>query len=525
MATSKDKSYHGKNNKSRNRSKGKNYKSTNPHEAPKLQDRNTPNGYVPGEVNDFSWYNNNPSLTLGVANIPYPYRPGMEVPITVSNGTVHGMTIPGVFAIEWAPTVGQSKDNQSPISIAAREMYGRVRANYSGSLQADAPDMIIYIQAMDSIYSYLAWLKRLYRMVNAQSPDNYTLPDVALAAIGISKTTAKILRTRKMDLYSVINTLIGMSDKFRVPAVYPLLKRHVWLNDRVYSDAPTLNSQLYVFNQKRLYKFALKNTPDGVAAGGLEMVNFPSLGSDPVASLYNFGADLMNTLAAADTTYTISGYLERAYQGVPLFGIAPLAIDEKLDCAYDETVLSQIENAVWAFDIKAGTNDVSQDPKTNAILCAPTTSRAVTDDVLHPFINLHIDVPTVADNVEATRLKTGLAADNQTIICSTEIPMSATLFTMEDGSIKSYTIDQTINFSTWSRYPRDWVTSAVLLSNFDWHPFVSFTMGATESETGPIIYQRSLLGDIYNYAVLTHSELEQLHRVCLLSEYNCFNGI
>lgn len=481
-------------------------------------------GYMPGEVNDFDWYNHNPSLTAGVASVQYPFRPGMKIPVIGNNNT----TIPGICKITWVPTIGQSTDNQSPIGIAAREMYGRVRAAYSGTLRADAPDMMIYVQALDSIYAYISWLKRLYRMVNAQSPDNYIIPDTLLMSLNFTQSQCSELRRDKMKLFNAVNVLVGMTDKFRVPDVYPLLRRHVWMNDRVYTDSPSLNAQLYLFDMIRMYKFELKNTPDKVLAGGLTMVARPVFGTVTpgtlVDTLYNFGEQLISALAASETAYTISGYLERAYEGTRLFTLDTLVLEERLDFTYNEVVLSQIENAnvpSTDFGLTAGSNDVTQDPKTNALLCAPTVM-ATSISYRSPFINIHNDAPTIQDTVEATRLKNCVLDSAGHILCSTEITFGISIYMpYPDGTaVQRFTIPDTITFTdTNIADVSNALQGMILASTFDWHPFsaVEYDVGDTTSYY--------IFGDIQDYTILTVDELTQLHRVCELSEYNCFNGI
>lgn len=487
--------------------------------------------YLPGEVNDFDWYNHNPSLTVGAGSVQYPYRPGMVIPTSQywATGIQKKCVIPGIMSISWIPTIGQSANNQSPISIAAREMYGRVRAAYSGTLRADAPDMMIYVQACDSVFAYISWLKRLYRMVNAQSPDNFVVPDGLLMSLGFTKPQCTELRVNKMKLFNAVNTLIGMTDKFRVPDVYPVLRRHVWMNDRVYTDASSLNAQLYIFDMKFVYQYALLNTPDSVLAGGLECVETPLTkglsSTDIVTQLYEFGENMISKIAASETAYTISGYLERAYEGYPLFRMATLLIDERLDFTFNEVVMSQIENAtlpssLWG--LKAGTNNVTQDPKTNALLCNPTVSSVPTSFQV-PVINIHNDAPSIPDTVEATRLKCGIIDTTGAILCATEIVRRITVYVpASDGrAVFGYVLPSILQLNDTNLEDNfQYVQALYIASAFDWHPFSTIELSLAEQSAWTYQY-----GDIHDIGVLTPQELSELHRVCVLSEYNCFNGI
>lgn len=128
-------------------------RSTSRHEE--RDDAQTTKGYVADTEkhntfggNAIEWYSRYPQLLLGAGQIPYPYRPGMTLPLGkfYNNNTdvVNNTTIPGLLRIDWIPSVGQSDSPTSPISIVGKEVYAKVREKFSGSLDADAPDFVIY---------------------------------------------------------------------------------------------------------------------------------------------------------------------------------------------------------------------------------------------------------------------------------------------------------------------------------------------------------------------------------------------
>lgn len=350
------------------------------------QDRST--GAM-SSLNDLSWYSRYPDLLIAGASFPYPYRPGMrtgkvfDVDVDAIGATandINFITVPGVMSLDWVPSVGSSTSVLDPASIVAKELFARVRSSFSGSLAADPPDFVIYLMALDSIYSYLAWLKRVNRTVSTFSPDNRMVPEGVLMSMGFSLDNIAELQQRKMELFSITNELIKMSRKFTCPAVMDYFNRHYWMNDNVYTDAPSANSQFYVFNQTHWYKFALLPTPDSVQAGGLTLVELQIPSSQVVEYLYNFGKQLITALAESDDSYIISGYLMRAFEGTPSFTVADLEYGEIITPVYVEEVLSQIENST-AVPFPSGATydavvdgDVTQDPKTNRVLCAPAVS-------------------------------------------------------------------------------------------------------------------------------------------------------
>lgn len=357
-------------------------------------------------LNDFSWYNNNPLLTEAASRIPFPYRPGMDVVMSVS-GRNPQYKIPGVFRIKWLPSISQSSEATDPASIAAKEVYAKVREAFSGSIDADPPDFVIYFLALDSIFSYIATLKRIYRILTTYTPQNYEIPDRLLAALDVPTELAENLRKNKAQLWQYINELVGMTRKFRCPHVFDIFNRHYWMNDNVYMDAPTANSQMYVFTQSDYYVFGLLNTPDGVPAGGLITTPNPFSKTATVDTLFEYGVTMINALAGSDDAYTISGYLMRAYEGSDVFTVDEIQNDETFEPVYVPEVLAQIENAtnISGFSVWVNTsNNISQDPKTNALICNPkVTPLSGVTGVVSPSISIRSDMPTVEEVVEATR--------------------------------------------------------------------------------------------------------------------------
>lgn len=184
-------------------------------------------------TNDITWYAKYPALLASAASVPFPYRPGMLLPLDERAN----QPIPGVLSVNWIPSIGKASAPSDPINIACHEIFGAVRSAFSAELAVDAPDFGIYFVCLDSIFSYLASLKRVFRCLNAYTPENYATPDGVLNALGIPTVAQVALRQNKMELFSVINELIAMSRKFLCPALFPLFNRHYWLSDNVYCDA------------------------------------------------------------------------------------------------------------------------------------------------------------------------------------------------------------------------------------------------------------------------------------------------
>lgn len=510
--------------------------------------------------NDVSWYSKNPNLLVAAASFPYPNRPGMQVRLgnyTNDSGTTYNAdySVPGAMALHWIPSLGISNAATDPASVLGKEMYARVRQVYSGSLDADAPDFVMYVMAIDSIYTYIAWLKRVYRILNAWSPDNYFMPDGLLSAMNFSAADIASLRQNKTEFWQLINELVLQTRKFTVPSSMDIFNRHYWMSDNVYTDAPSINSQFYLFTLDGVYKYAALNMPTGDPAAGLAMTKLPVVGDHATITpdvLYQFGLDLINALVAWDDAYTINGYLRRAFEGDGQFLVSELASTEILTPVYEPEVLAQIENSRCAPGAYALSNytgfNVTQNVTTNAVISNPTFTVTVAADVdaimvhqpwrMSPWLSIRSDSPTVADSVIASRLQVACTAQKNSsayvvsVSCGTEVPL---YWTVGRGTFNgagvftgyAFSVYHQVGifelFATKGQSDIDTKLSAISrqveVSAFDWHPLGYFvTMGSTGANP-------TFNGDIHNMSVISTTNLQNLHKICMYSEMNSFGLI
>nr|AVX53782.1 putative capsid [Marmot picobirnavirus] len=532
----------------------KNYKGGNRGEERANQNDSVPqreNDARLSSLNDFSWYNANPALIQASASIPFPYRPGMAMDLiksTDSAARIANYHIPGIAVLEWTPSIGNSFTATDPASVAAKEIYAKVREKFSGSLDADPPDFIIYLLALDSIYSAVGAAKRIFRIISTYSPNNFYLPEKLLIALGIDDNDIQNWVTNKMSLYQYINEIIGMVQKFRCPAVMDIFNRHYWMNDNIYLDAPTANAQMYAFCQSRYFKYTLINTPAGVPAGGLSLVNIDM--REP-KSWYEGVRGLIDALAGSEDAYTISGYLMRAFEGEPIFGVDPVTLTDVFQPVYVEEVLSQIENShTIDFGMRLDDFTISQDPSTNAVLCQVTagadfgtgkyaneaSAASIAGLSLNPVLSLRTDMPTAAEVTIASRLcavttvpqvdESGTRVSS-VIWAGTEVPEIWRFYTNE------HDLDDGITFrgrkvysgSFYIRTTQDesdeWNAGVMpLVTCFNWHPICVLVQTVVNGDSWD--FYPYVLGDLHNLTTLSQGDLTNLHRVCLFSEFNSF---
>lgn len=478
-------------------------------------------------LNDFEWYNKNPNLTIAAGSIPYPYRPGMDLQSLeiIDDTEVAGVApwrIPGVMCLQWLPSIGQSSNVTDPASIAAKEIFAKVRQVFSGSIEADPPDFVIYLLALDSIFSYIGSLKRLYRVASTYSPENRAIPDVLLDALGVGAPgLSDALRRDKMKLFQVINELVGMTQKFKCPAVFDVFNRHYWMNDNVYTDAPQANSQLYVFYQIGFFQYDLLETPDSVLAGGLSLA-YPAFNlstpSSLVDDMYDFGVSLISALAESDDAYIISGYLQRAYEDYPSFSVDPLEMNELFTPVFVPEVLLQIKNSATLGILTCeGINaEVTQDPTTNTLIHQPVGAAA---GILsfNPMISIPAETPTIEMTIEATRLQAWVDPNGSVVSCGTEIPLNWRVHWSNDFT-PALIQQRSIITPDWTAAgARDFILNYSLASQFYSAPLIAIAMYADDD-----IYVLTVLSDVSNVTTFSPEQLKQMHKICLYSEFNSF---
>lgn len=514
-------------------------------------------------VNDISWYAKFPELLTAAANLPFPYKPGMPDGLLV--GSVDGqntsLRLPGVLAINWAPSIGKSQYASDPASLVAKQIYTQVRSVYSSELDADGPDFLVYLLCLDSIFSYLASLKRVYRLLSADNPFNYTVPEVALAAtfsMAAPKDTRAALRRDRVKLYGAINELIYMLNRFRCPAIMDYFNRHYWMNDNIFGDSASPNAQLYMFVQTAYYKWTLGDSTDDpvVKVGTAVLTTPPTLSvADPVGDLFAFGRSLIDALSDAGSSYTISGYLTRAFPDAPQFMVDLLGVDDKQDIVYSQEVLSQIENVRvvgTAILSNPAATTVTQHVASNSVIAPmtynvinPSSPAAQNGVQINPFLNLHVESPSAAEVTVASRLHAlavyssigGSATNYQVdLYTGSDYATSMTLYLAKPN--RSGTMDtvdyvgiDSLRFFDAQKLTLtpdaslanmknvlEYLQGIALLEQFDWHPIVvTVTQDAQQSNV-----VTGFNADIQNISSFSIEAFKQINRVCLYSEFNSF---
>lgn len=372
-----------RNNNCGNKGKG----NVNPNIDPKAEGTTMPSSSDTPRFahNPQEWYNRYPELADVAGRSSFTLYPGqisgnklydtsklVEQPSVVHYNYI---ALPGVCAIHFLPSIGGSDSSQDPASLVARELYTKVRKEFSNDLSVDAPDLAIQIIALSNVYAYIATLKRVYRAISVYNPVNRSLPEGLLYAMGFTMDQVDSLVKHKNDLFVWINQLIHSVSSFICPSVFPLIDRWYWLCDSVFLDESSIQSQMYLFVPDGFFRFTLLDTPDQVKAGGLEMVPWQpgTIKTDITTYLYEYGKQLISYLSGWSEAFNINGYFMKAFGPTSAFAVQPLTLDEVQEAIYSPDVLYQIHNSTalpthLPNDVEITYDwNISQDPRDNSV--------------------------------------------------------------------------------------------------------------------------------------------------------------
>jgi len=292
--------------------------------------------------NDARWYAQDQQLLKDSASFPFGWPLGNRINYGSAGSTgANHYSLPGIMAIATMPTFGYSDQAHSPINVAARNIYSFVRHANSGHSNYDAPDLMLYLLSMDSVYANIAYLKRAYGVLNTASYTNRYYPKAVFQAMGLNYQS---FIGRIADFRSLINTYVVKAGSMCIPASMSYMAKHMWMYDGLYTDNPSSKSQTYLFYPRSLYKFEL----DDDGAGSLVLYDTYTPWSDSGLKTFNdvvdIMEDLLNPILESEDMNIMSGDILKAYGSEGVFKLSSIGETYSVLPTYNESVLDQIQN-------------------------------------------------------------------------------------------------------------------------------------------------------------------------------------
>ncbi len=452
-------------------------------------------------------------------NNPLGGKVELGFPSDPNNPSGTGYYVPGVCALSIAPYYGKSTTATSALNVAATNAYHFVRYANSGSRNYETPDLMIYLIAMDSLYSLYAYMARAYGVLNIASQWNRYIPKSLFTSMGLDFDD---FSTHISDFNYYINNFGVRMSALAVPASMRLYEWHQKIFSSVFADGGLSKSALYVYVPYGFYQY----TPVAEETGGsltfVPLNTSASLTPLTFEQLRDYAEKLLGALLNDEDSGIISGDIMKAYGTGSLYSVARIPQDYVVVPVYDGSVLDQIQNSLNLGLNLTGAAAIATElnyTQSGGILINKGTLTIDAD--FAPIFNgnriltAKFEDPTPDDVMWMTRLTPAVSA-------------SATTLTIEAAGtellvgVRIYQLNGAVNGS-----PRNWrmylvtdgandLYSLGLLTKFKRHPmtFVSTPDGG-QTDTVYIPY-----GDLDNYTVVEGSVLAKLHETALLSLFN-----
>lgn len=507
--------------------------------------------------NDPSWYAQNPQLLRDYASYPFGYPLGSP-PYPNSN---YSQAIPGVAVAKFYPAVGVATGETSPINVAMRKLYSFVRYANSGAKNYDAPDLMLYVVAVDSARMFLEFMKRAYGVMLNYTAFNRYYPRALISAMGLNFDD---LETQLNDFRGFINQYAVKLNQLWVPAGFSYFARHEWLCQHIYVDSNTSpKAQTYFFSPQGFYRFEVTGNP---AVGQLTMQHLNP--NQKLSDLISFGNNLLNPLITNEDIGIMSGDILKAYGDAGVLKTTGISEDYRILPEYSPEVQSQFENLVILRPNMLTSLNVTQDtsigggwlhsepqcciqPVTLGTIVQPATQyqQNVADALFAPLtrsrlINLHVTSPTPEDVIVATRGTITIdpasvkliPQTNNTILATADVAslgselfayLYITYISSETGLPANFVYTSSATWYLNGDASPDGVAAAVsavsdgytALEQFDWHPLIDLYFMQTTDSDYAWSFTKWPFCDSDNYTFIDPTNLANMHSVALLSEF------
>lgn len=506
--------------------------------------------------NDPSWYAADAQLLKDAASIPFSWASGTPVDLgyATDDQADKVRAIPGICAMRLAPSVGFAQTPNDPINIAANAIYTWDRQANSGAANYDAPDLMMYLLSMSSVYSYINYLQRIYGIMRTYSQRNLYTPDALLKAMGVD---ANDVRNNLANFRFGINLLISKVASMVVPNTMTIFLRHAFLYQNVYIGGPTPKDQFYMFTPMAFFKFKEMEGGGSLAAGTLEYEYMPGPETaEPwgVDKLLKLGNDLIDVIWRSDSARIMSGDLRKAY-GDNIIKLESLPVDYTLAFIYDETVLEQFKNATCVGDLN--TDGVKQSQDKGYLMFAPAaqvkhtyeltnygfsniddiTNLVIKDYGCNHIITTKQDESSPEMVMENTRLVVTVDPNSPEapfIMSGSEIPVDFWIGVMlKSGNIQWFDFDANMDVLTADKDigPNygvavgdldEFMEKCSFLSHFKYHPLMRARIWKTVDQGGKTVgkVDKTIrVQDVDNYGIIRHDDIKKLHTAALMNEF------
>lgn len=509
--------------------------------------------------NDVSWYTKSTNLLDAAASLPYGYPIGNPIDIDNSNFSRYSSAgsrydaVPGVMTLELLTGPGIATDVNSPVNVAARDIYSYVRYANSGHASYDPVDLMMYILAWDEVSMWLANARRVYGAMYTYNSQNKYAPKYLVEALGFDYED---LNANLAQFRYAINAATNRFNALNMPNNFDYITRHTWLYSNIYSDGTSAKAQLYAYVPAayRVYDETsstsggfLDTHPLRVYSGG-ETLTY--------AQWLDITNTMINALLGSEDVGIISGDILKAFGSERTIVTPTVADVYSVSPVYNEEVLSQFQNATvlnvttpLPDDEKKW--DITQDPSIDQgvikynpkfMITYQGNNSAIASNA-NRILSLNLDNPKPGDTMVASRLMTITdrsdspdSTVNHELICltaGTEIAVRGNVTVgmkqNKPGGKVTYSMSHErvgMNFSYNTKGAdaapilRDMLRALSSVTAFKFHPMDTTTAydypSGGQSTRGTVYH----FFEVDNYTIVDVNALKQMHETAILSEFD-----
>lgn len=498
--------------------------------------------------NDVSWYTTSEQLLKDTASLPFSHPVGgtIQIPVDPLNETsTTNLTEPGIMNIFMAPVCGSPMGPTDPLNIAARNVFAYVRKANSGYSNYDAPDLMMYIIAVQSMASMYAWLTRFYGVARVYAQQNRYLGKYLVES---QMVDWEDLVGNLANYRSEINTIAERMKALIVPRNFSIFDRGMWMFSGYYADQDTLKAQFYQYVPAYFHKYY----DSGEFAGTLQPVWTPTWQFRKVkfSELIAMANDMLTTLVSSQDIAIMGGDILKAYGVENTFSVNQIADDYSLYPSYSEEVLTQIHNMRTLLGYNSEqTSNIETWGKANGFenfgvlkenveggsdgsLIMSTHFLSATKPITTgSLLDLRKESPTPADVMVATRLIPVCATSYlkaqkgwaSTIKYSDwYVPIRFRVWAFSDGDGSFATSSTWVGTESVS-FPSYWMHD---YSAFDWAPRIYFQ---EQPGSDGKVKMLSTFGDLDNFTFVHDTTLQAMNYSALFAEvrvpqFGMYNG-
>lgn len=545
--------------------------------------------------NDPAWYTPSNTLLSNVASFPTDLAVGNPIDLqTQGSGTLPDGTVvprvrqyqPGVLALNVVPYVHSEGHATDPLNLAASALYTAMQINSSRNPVYQANDLMLYLIAVTSAYSALAWAERAYGTMNIYNILNRYEPEVLVTAQGWDFEN---LRKNMADFRALINTYAYQLGSFYLPRDISYSARQIFLYEGIYQDANTPKSQFYLY-KPHCFLFWNEGNAQSVLTSvdntTMELENFT------VEQFKELMEQMINPLRQSEDIRIMASDLIKAFGLGNSFTLQPIADNFIVRPEYNEEVLMQFENAYilprpvtlengpqggvilkyvqnveinndslstnLSYTTSATNKDpwwVSSDPEPDIHTVETIPANIMPNQVL---LNFHKDNPSPEDIMVASRVAanpfnglhltqfgegytiTGFARSGSELVCGARLyytPIRADSL-IEKFNKWDFCTDMFSMFpsagtgfqSAISRAFNNFNLTTSLVASFDWFPkFRSVLLGFIKNPTGGgstinVTSWGSYVYDLETWIKLSLDEWDRMNEIAMYGLFECTLG-